>query len=109
MIQQLLQQLLGSKIDRDYGGSQFNPQNTGNSEGAGSSFHEPSFNQRAPQHSTAYGTAPDFGAIMEKLKMGRKRRMNPSPSVVGPLMAGTPGTPQVHPLRQLLNNMIGPR
>tara|TARA_R110001606_G_scaffold34599_4_gene101909 strand:+ start:2890 stop:3219 length:330 start_codon:yes stop_codon:yes gene_type:complete len=109
MIQQLLQQLLGSKIDRDYGGSQFNPQNTGNSEGAGSSFHEPSFNQRAPQHSTAYGTDPDFGAIMEKLKMGRKRRMNPSPSVVGPLMAGTPGTPQVHPLRQLLNNMIGPR
>jgi hypothetical protein len=35
--------------------------------------------------------------------------MNPSPSVVGPLMAGTPGTPQGHPLRQLLNNMIGPR
>jgi len=108
MIQQLLQQLLGSKTDRDYGGSQFNPQNTGNSEGAGSSFHEPSFNQRAPQHSTAYGTDPDFGAIMEKLKMGRKRRMNPSPSVVGPVL-GTPGTPQVHPLRQLLNNMIGPR
>tara|TARA_R110000823_G_C15524720_1_gene456043 strand:- start:159 stop:485 length:327 start_codon:yes stop_codon:yes gene_type:complete len=108
MIQQLLQQLLGSKIDRDYGGSQFNPQNTGNSEGAGSSFHEPSFNQRAPQHSTAYGTDPDFGAIMEKLKMGRKRRMNPSPSPVGPVL-GTPGTPQVHPLRQLLNNMIGPR
>tara|TARA_R110000751_G_scaffold23382_2_gene64836 strand:- start:529 stop:672 length:144 start_codon:yes stop_codon:yes gene_type:complete len=47
--------------------------------------------------------------MMEKLKQDRKRRMNPAPSAVGPVMSGRPGTPQVHPLRQLLNNMIGPR
>ena len=105
MIQELLKQLMGSKIDSDYGGSQFNPQNTGNSEGASSYGPTQSTNSWIDP----YGANSNFGSMMAKLQQGRKRRMNPAPSAVGPVMSGRPGTPQVHPLRQLLNNMIGPR
>jgi len=101
----LIQKLLGAKIDQDYGGSQFNPQNTGNSEG--SSSYEPQ--QSTNSWIDPYGANSNFSSMMEKLKQDRKRRMNPAPSAVGPVMSGRPGAPQVHPLRQLLNNMIGPR
>ena len=105
---ELLQKLFGgsgSKSSIDYGGSQFDPQNTGNSEGT--AFNQSAPQQAAPQQSSPYGTSPGFAAMLEKLKQGRKRQMNPAPQALGGSAGGGGG--QVLALRQLMNNMIGPR
>jgi|TARA_R110000737_G_C14470945_1_gene466733 hypothetical protein len=71
----------------------------------GTAFNQSAPQQTAPQQSSPYGTSPGFAAMLEKLKQGRKRQMNPAPQALG----GSSGGGQVMALRQLMNNMIGPR
>ena len=90
-------------LQRIFGGSGSNtPTSSSNSGGIDLSNKGTAFNQSPPQQTPPSGT--DFHSMMEKLKQGRKRRLNPAPPA---LDAG--GTGQVIALRQLLNNMIGPR
>ena len=77
------------------------PTSSSNSGGIDLSNKGTAFNQSLPQQTPAPGT--DFNSVMEKLRQARKRRINPAPQV----QRG--GLGQVLALRQLLNNMIGPR